>query len=101
MKKTTTNITSQRIAICNCNVKNEIKPPHWGGKLFKNISCKHHFNQQSKDVAGFPMIICNCAHCGLGFKSDFVLATQKIKKLLAVCFQKVAIGMHGTFESEK
>jgi hypothetical protein len=35
-KKTTTNIGSQRIAIynCNCNVKKEIKPPHWGGKLF-------------------------------------------------------------------
>jgi hypothetical protein len=29
----TTNIGSQRIAICNCNVKKEIKPPHWGGKL--------------------------------------------------------------------
>jgi hypothetical protein len=21
---------------CNCNVKKEIKPPHWGGKLKKN-----------------------------------------------------------------
>jgi hypothetical protein len=39
-KKTTTNIGSRRIAIynCNCNVKKEIKPPHWGGKLKKNSS---------------------------------------------------------------
>jgi hypothetical protein len=29
-------IGSRRIAIynCNCNVKKEIKSPHWGGKLF-------------------------------------------------------------------
>jgi hypothetical protein len=33
-----TNIGSRRIAICscNCNVKKEIKPPHWGGKLLKS-----------------------------------------------------------------
>jgi hypothetical protein len=33
------NIGSQRIAICICNVKNEIKPPLWGGKLRKRMYC--------------------------------------------------------------
>jgi hypothetical protein len=33
-KKTTTNIGSRRIAICNCNVKKQMKPPLWRGKLF-------------------------------------------------------------------
>jgi hypothetical protein len=23
---------------CNCNVKKEIKPPHWGGKLKKSAN---------------------------------------------------------------
>jgi hypothetical protein len=34
-KKTTTNIGSRRIAICNCNynVKKGMKPPPWGGNL--------------------------------------------------------------------
>jgi hypothetical protein len=36
-KKTTTNTGSLRIAICNCNVKKEIKQPHWIGKPKKNF----------------------------------------------------------------
>jgi hypothetical protein len=88
MKKTTTNITSRRIAICNynCNVKNEIKPPHWGGKLFKNISCNHHFNQQSKDVAGFPMINATVPTVDSVLNQISYLRRKKnkTKKLLAV-----------------
>jgi hypothetical protein len=43
-KKTTSNTGRWRIAICNCNVKKEIKPPQWGGKLLKNECCQCLFS---------------------------------------------------------
>jgi hypothetical protein len=68
-KKTTTNIGGRRIAIynCNCNVRKEIKPPHWGGRLKKIAQMGKNSPKQLPNGRKFAQtVLPNCRPLTLG-----------------------------------